>query len=143
ACAARRLAPGGVAGRLAAGVDARAVSVADEVRQLAGRRILVVGDLVLDEYVTGRPARVSREAPVLILEFTEQEERAGSAASPAANVVALGSHASVIGVLGCDGPGERVLAGLDQLGIDRQGLVRWPGATTATKTRILAEGFTG
>jgi rfaE bifunctional protein kinase chain/domain len=119
------------------------VSVADEVRQLAGRRILVVGDLVLDEYVTGRPARVSREAPVLILEFTEQEERAGSAASPAANVVAVGSHASVIGVLGCDGPGERVLAGLDQLGIDRQGLVRWPGATTATKTRILAQGFTG
>jgi rfaE bifunctional protein kinase chain/domain len=124
-------------------VDARAVSVADEVRQLAGRRILVIGDLVLDEYVTGRPARVSREAPVLILEFTEQEERAGSAASPAANVVALGSHASVIGVLGSDSPGERVLAGLDQLGIDRQGLVRWPGATTATKTRILAQGFSG
>ncbi len=119
------------------------MTLADEVRRLAGHRVLVVGDLVLDEYVTGRPARLSREAPVMVLEHLEQEDRAGSAASPAANIVALGSHASVVGVLGCDAAGERVEASLGQLGIDCAGLVRWPAVGTATKTRILAQGFTG
>jgi D-glycero-beta-D-manno-heptose-7-phosphate kinase len=119
------------------------VSLADEVRRLAGHRVLVVGDLVLDEYVTGRPARLSREAPVMVLELQEQEDRAGSAASPAANIVALGSEASVVGVLGCDEAGERVESSLARLGIDRHGLVRSPAASTATKTRILAQGFTG
>jgi len=73
--------------RRPAGVDARPVSVQsqtdrDDVHRLAGRRVLVVGDLVLDEYVTGRPARISREAPVLILDVVEREDRAGSAAIP-------------------------------------------------------------
>ena len=79
----------------------------DDVRRLAGRRVLVVGDLVLDEYVTGRPARISREAPVLILDVVEREDRAGSAANPAANVTALGSQATVVGVVGCDPAGAR------------------------------------
>jgi D-glycero-beta-D-manno-heptose-7-phosphate kinase len=114
-----------------------------DVRRLAGHRVLVVGDLVLDEYVTGRPARVSREAPVLILDVVEREERAGSAASPAANVIALGSHATVVGVVGCDPAGARLEADLRRLGVDDGGLVRWPDALTPTKTRILAQGFTG
>jgi rfaE bifunctional protein kinase chain/domain len=122
------------------------VSVAsprDDVGRLTGHRALVVGDLVLDEYVTGRPARLSREAPVMILEYLEQEDRAGSAASPAANVVALGSRASVVGVLGCDAAGERVESSLERLGIECAGLVRSDAASTATKTRFLAQGFTG
>ncbi len=119
------------------------MSAADDVSRLAGHRVLVVGDLVLDEYVTGRPARLSREAPVMVLELTDQEDRAGSAASPAANIVALGSHASVVGVLGCDTAGERVEASLARLGIDCHGLVRSASTSTAIKTRILAQGFTG
>jgi D-glycero-beta-D-manno-heptose-7-phosphate kinase len=119
------------------------VSDADDVRRLTGRRALVLGDLVLDEYWTGRAARISREAPVPILEFVEYEDRAGSAASPAANVTALGSAATIVGVLGCDAAGERVEASLRQLGVDDQGLVRSPSSATATKTRILAQGFTG
>ena len=79
----------------------------------------------------------------MILEYTEQEERAGSAASPAANVVALGSRASVVGVLGCDAAGERVAASLARLGIDCSSLVRSAEVSTSTKTRFLAEGFTG
>jgi len=115
----------------------------DDVGRLAGRRVLVVGDLVLDEYVTGRPARVSREAPVLVLDVFEREHRAGSAASPAANVTALGSHATIVGVVGCDPAGARLEAGLRQLGVGDQGLVRSRAAVTPTKTRILAQGFTG
>ncbi|HEY0580641.1 MAG TPA: PfkB family carbohydrate kinase, partial [Chloroflexota bacterium] len=122
------------------------MSAADDradVGRLAGRRVLVVGDLVLDEYVTGRPARVSREAPVLILDVFERLDRAGSAASPAANVIALGSQATVVGAIGCDEPGARIEIDLAERRVDTAGLVRWPQAVTATKTRILAQGFTG
>jgi rfaE bifunctional protein kinase chain/domain len=119
------------------------VNVASEVARLAQHRVLVVGDLVLDEYVIGRVARISREAPVPILEVTSEESRAGSAASPAANVVALGSCATVVGVLGPDAAGERVQASLRRLGVDCDGLVRWPSAATTTKTRVLAHGYTG
>lgn len=119
------------------------MSLASDVERLAGWRVLVVGDLVLDEYLTGRPTRISREAPVLILEVVDQEERAGSAASPAANVIALGSQATMVGVLGGDAAGQQLAASLARVGVDQAGLVRCPEAATARKTRILAEGFTG
>jgi D-glycero-beta-D-manno-heptose-7-phosphate kinase len=119
------------------------LSGVDDVQRLADRRVLVVGDLVLDEYVTGRMTRISREAPVPIVEVVEREDRAGSAASPAANVIALGSHASVVGVVGCDPAGARLEANLRHVGIDDRGLLRWPEATTSTKTRVLAQGYTG
>src|SRR5207237_8401654 len=109
----------------------------EDVRKLSGRRVLVVGDLVLDEYVTGRMTRISREAPVPIVEVVEKEDRAGSAASPAANVIGLGSYASVIGVIGCDPAGARLEAKLHDLGIDDAGLVRAVDVGTSTKTRIL------
>jgi rfaE bifunctional protein kinase chain/domain len=115
----------------------------DDVRKLAGRRVLVVGDLVLDEYITGRMTRISREAPVPIVEVVEREDRAGSAASPAANVIALGSDASIVGAVGCDAAGGRLEAKLRLLGLDDRGLVRLPDVATSTKTRILAEGYTG
>jgi rfaE bifunctional protein kinase chain/domain len=115
----------------------------DDVRRLAGRRVLVVGDLVLDEYVTGRMTRVSREAPVPIVEVVEREDRAGSAASPAANIIGLGSFASIVGVVGCDVAGGRLETRLREEGVDDRGLVRSAEATTSTKTRVLAIGYTG
>jgi rfaE bifunctional protein kinase chain/domain len=125
-------------------VDARALSAdSDDVARLAGRRILVVGDLVLDEYVTGRMTRISREAPVPIVEVVGKEHRAGSAASPAANILGLGSYASIVGVVGCDAAGDRLVTQLREVGVDARGLVRFGGVSTSTKTRILAEGFTG
>jgi rfaE bifunctional protein kinase chain/domain len=114
-----------------------------DVRSLGGRRVLVVGDLVLDEYVTGRMTRISREAPVPIVEVVEREDRAGSAASPAANIIALGSQATLVGVVGCDLAGARLEARLQGLGVDDRGLVRAADIDTSTKTRILAEGYTG
>jgi rfaE bifunctional protein kinase chain/domain len=102
-----------------------------------------VGDLVLDEYVTGRMTRISREAPVPIVEVVEREDRAGSAASPAANVIGLGSSASIVGVVGCDAAGAQLEARLRELGVEAYGLVRRQEVSTSTKTRILAEGYTG
>jgi D-glycero-beta-D-manno-heptose-7-phosphate kinase len=119
------------------------LKLADLVPLLAGHRILVVGDLVLDEYLTGRASRVSREAPVLVLDEVERECRAGSAGNPAANVVALGSQATIVGAVGTDTAGERLRSSLAECGIDCAGLVRVAGAATATKTRVLAQGYTG
>lgn len=113
------------------------------VARLAGLRVLVVGDLVLDEYLTGRPARVSREAPVLVLDEVEREYRVGSAGNPASNIGALGSHATLIGVLGTDAAGHQLTERLAALGIGDEGLLRVAGGQTATKTRILAQGYTG
>ena len=115
----------------------------DDVRELAGRRVLVVGDLVLDEYVTGRMTRISREAPVPILEVDARDFRAGSAASVAANVIGLGSYASIVGAIGCDPAATRLEACLCDVGVADDGLVRTPELTTPTKTRYLAQGFTG
>jgi rfaE bifunctional protein kinase chain/domain len=115
----------------------------EDVRKLAGRRVLVVGDLVLDQYVTGRMTRISREAPVPIVEVVEKEDRAGSAASPAANVIGLGSQATIVGAVGCDPAGGRLEAKLHELSIDVSGLIRRPDLETSTKTRILAHGYTG
>jgi rfaE bifunctional protein kinase chain/domain len=115
----------------------------EDVRRLAGRRVLVVGDLVLDEYVTGRMTRISREAPVPIVEVIEKDDRAGSAASPAANIIGLGSFATVVGAVGEDPAGARLVEQLRALGVDQRGLVRSAEVATSTKTRILAEGYTG
>jgi D-glycero-beta-D-manno-heptose-7-phosphate kinase len=113
------------------------------VQRLAGQRVLVVGDMVLDEYLTGTIDRISREAPVPVLSVLAREYLAGSAGNPAANIVALGSAATVIGVVGNDEPGRRLEHGLTSRGIDATALVRPPGAQTATKTRILARGSIG
>jgi rfaE bifunctional protein kinase chain/domain len=119
------------------------ISSRHDVGTLAGRRVLVVGDLVLDEYVTGHMTRISREAPVPIVEVVEKEDRAGSAASPAANVIGLGSFASIVGVVGCDPPGARLETRLRDVGVDDRGLVRSAEVSTSTKTRVLAIGYTG
>src|SRR6266436_7734604 len=74
----------------------------------AGKKIVVVGDLIADEYLYGKPARISREAPVLILRFTEREVRLGGAANATDNVHALGAVATPIGVLGRDEAGQEL-----------------------------------
>jgi rfaE bifunctional protein kinase chain/domain len=116
---------------------------AERVSRLAGYRVLVVGDMVLDEYLTGTIDRISREAPVPILSVHAREFLPGSAGNPAANIVALGSAATVIGVIGSDEPGRRLEQGLIARGIDASALVRPAAAQTATKTRVLARGSIG
>ncbi|MER3397853.1 MAG: ribokinase [Chloroflexota bacterium] len=116
-------------------------SLAEIVRSWAGKRVLVVGDVCLDEYLFGRPVRLSREAPVPVLEFTRRQAVPGAAANPALNVVRLGGRAAVVGVVGADETGEALKALLAEAGIDICGLVTEPGRTTTLKTRILAEGI--
>ena len=107
------------------------------VDAFAGRRVLVVGDLLADEFVYGRVARVSREAPVLILEHDSTEIRAGGAGNAANNVAALGGSALAFGVVGDDDAGRRLVEGLGPR-VDRRGIVRARWHPTPTKTRVLA-----
>ena len=104
-----------------------------------GRRVVIIGDVVADEFVYGRVARVSREAPVLILEYDSTEIVPGGAGNAANNVAALGGAAALVAVVGRDDPGRRVVAALHRR-VDPKCLVRANGQPTPIKTRILAGG---
>ncbi len=107
---------------------------------LQPRRVLVIGDAIVDLYLTGRIARVSREAPVLILEYMHETMHLGGACNAAANVQSLGGRAVLLGMLGDDQPGRAARSLAAERGIDANGLFCVPGQTSCTKTRILASG---
>ncbi len=109
------------------------------IPRLAGRRVLVIGDLTLDEYLFGRATRLSREAPIPVLELLRRELILGGAANPARNIVALGSGATQVGIIGADSEGDQVLALCRAAGIDTTGLIRSPDRPTTRKTRIMAD----
>ena len=111
------------------------------VEGFGDRTIVVLGDLIVDEYLSGKPARISREAPVLILRFTEREVRLGGAANAAHNVHALGARVIPIGVIGPDGPGDELLGLFRGVGVRTDGIVVEPGRDTPVKTRIMAGGY--
>jgi len=106
--------------------------------RFAGVRVLVVGDVVLDEYLVGRASRLSREAPIPVLDLIERFSRLGAAANPAANVASLGGRPTLAGAIGSDAPAQAVLRELLAAGIDAANLVTSPTRATATKTRLLA-----
>ena len=111
------------------------------IDSFAGRHVVVVGDLILDEYLFGKPARISREAPVLILRFAERQVFLGGAANAVNNVHALGARVTPVGVIGSDGAGEELLALFRGVGIATDGIVIESGHTTPMKTRIMAGGY--
>ncbi len=111
----------------------------DLIDRFAGRRIVVLGDLIADEFIYGRIARVSREAPVLILRYDSTEIRPGGAGNAANNVAALGARAIIVGLIGADQSGRRLRRSF-QAGVEKSHLISLRGYTTPTKTRILAGG---
>jgi rfaE bifunctional protein kinase chain/domain len=105
------------------------------------RTVVVVGDLIADEYLFGKPARISREAPVLILRFAEREVLLGGGANAAHNVHGLGARVLPIGVVGRDAAGDELLGMLHAQGVATDGIVTENGRTTPVKTRIMAGGY--
>ncbi len=105
-----------------------------------GKRVVVFGDLIADEYVYGRIARVSREAPVLILEYNATEILPGGAGNAASNVASLGGTVRLVSLVGRDEPGRRLFTVLPR-NVERAGLSRPGGYRTPVKTRILAGGI--
>jgi D-glycero-beta-D-manno-heptose-7-phosphate kinase len=104
----------------------------------ANKRVLVIGDMVADEYLIGKPKSISREAPVLILELDEERTIPGGAANVAVNVRALGAEVFLAGVVGDDLPGQRLRYAIADLHMRQEGLVIDAHRPTSTKTRILA-----
>jgi len=106
---------------------------------LRGREVVVVGDVVADEFVYGRVARVSREAPVLILDYDSSEIVPGGAGNAANNIAALGGRATLVALVGRDVPGRRLVSAL-HAGVDARRMLRVAAMPTPVKTRILAGG---
>ena len=103
-----------------------------------GKRVLVIGDMVADEYLIGRPTRIAREAPVLILELNEERTIPGGSANVAVNACTLGADVFLAGVVGDDLPGQRLRRAISDLQMHQEGLVTDARRPTSTKTRILA-----
>ena len=102
------------------------------------RRVAVIGDLIADEFIYGRVARVSREAPVLILQYDSTQIVPGGAGNAANNVAALGGRTQIVGLTGQDEAGKRLQASLGH--VNTRGLLSPRGYCTPVKTRILAGG---
>jgi D-beta-D-heptose 7-phosphate kinase/D-beta-D-heptose 1-phosphate adenosyltransferase len=102
-----------------------------------GKRITVVGDVMLDVYLVGDVERISPEAPVPVVRVRERKHALGGAANVAQNVVALGARCSLVGAIGADRGGETLTAMLRAIGVDGQSLVTVDRPTTM-KTRVVA-----
>jgi rfaE bifunctional protein kinase chain/domain len=105
----------------------------------SSRRVLVAGDIIADQFIYGEIARVSREAPVLILKYDTTQLVAGGAGNAANNVAALGGRARLAGVIGRDAEGRRLLGSFHR-GVERARILRDDAYGTPVKTRILAGG---
>jgi len=100
--------------------------------------ILVVGDLMLDEYLWGEVDRISPEAPVQVVSIKKEDYTMGGAGNVVNNIVALGAKVSAAGVIGSGKNGQILLNKFKELGVDTAGIVQEPGRTTTKKTRIIA-----
>ncbi|HEV2386591.1 MAG TPA: D-glycero-beta-D-manno-heptose-7-phosphate kinase [Candidatus Acidoferrales bacterium] len=108
------------------------------LKNFAGCRILVVGDLMLDEYLWGHVERISPEAPVPVLNLVKQAAALGGAGNVVRNLCSLGALVTVAGVIGQDGAGDRILALLEALGAETSGVLRDPGRKSTRKTRLIS-----
>lgn len=108
------------------------------IDNFSGKRLLVIGDMVADEYLIGNPTRIAREAPILILELSEERIVPGGATNVAVNARTLSADVFLAGVVGEDLPGYSLRRAINDLGMHQEGLVTDPARPTSTKTRILA-----
>src|SRR3954468_5607559 len=111
--------------------------LSDLVTHLGQPRVLVVGDVMLDRYVWGDAARISQEAPVILLHADRREERLGGASSVATMLRALGARVLLAGVVGSDQDGVRLRRLVQDAGIDDEALVAAPLRPTTVKERFI------
>lgn len=117
-------------------VDAR--RAAELLGQSRGKHVLVIGDVMLDEFVRGDVTRISPEAPVPVVDLRERFTSPGGAGNAAANVVSLGGRATIVGLIGTDTVGGTLSAALAARGIETNGLVATAHRPTTHKLRVIA-----
>ncbi|HEX3550567.1 MAG TPA: D-glycero-beta-D-manno-heptose-7-phosphate kinase [Candidatus Elarobacter sp.] len=119
--------------------DAIAAPRATELlARMAGRRVVVIGDAMIDEWIWGDVTRISPEAPVPVVTVREHTFTLGGAGNVANNLRALGARVAFVGGIGDDAEGARLRAMFDDLGVDARGLVTLADRPTTRKTRIVA-----
>ncbi len=103
-----------------------------------GQKVVVLGDLMLDEYIWGHVKRISPEAPVPVVEVQTESTRLGGAANVALNLLAMGAQPLLVGVIGKDRVGRRLVAEAKRHGLATGSILADPGRHTTAKTRIIA-----
>lgn len=107
--------------------------------RMKSTRIMVIGDIMLDEYLWGSVSRISPEAPVPVVEIGSSTEKLGGAANVALNISSIGPAALCVGLCGTDEAGLRMRALMRTSGLSDRSLVATPGRPTTLKTRIMAQ----
>ncbi len=105
---------------------------------IRARKVMVIGDVMLDKYVWGAVSRISPEAPVPVVDISEETTRLGGAANVANNIVSLGGSCTLFGVTGDDGAGADLRREVESMGIDASGLAASASRPTTIKTRVIA-----
>jgi D-beta-D-heptose 7-phosphate kinase/D-beta-D-heptose 1-phosphate adenosyltransferase len=100
---------------------------------------MVVGDIMIDEYLWGKVDRISPEAPVQIVSITHEENTLGGSGNVVNNLIALGAKVSVVGVIGAGRNGSLILENLSKLGVDTNGIIQEPDRPTTRKTRVIGD----
>jgi D-glycero-beta-D-manno-heptose-7-phosphate kinase len=108
------------------------------IGRFAGKRMLVIGDLMLDEFIWGRVSRISPEAPVPVVSVTGESEYPGGAANVARNLREFTSETFVMGLVGADPHGQNLIRLLEAAGIGTTGVLQDSNAATTVKTRVIA-----
>ena len=104
-----------------------------------GKKVLIIGDIGVDEYVLGQVRRISPEAPVPVLDVDSVDLRLGLSANVAQNVASLGGQAFLVSVVGADGAGDQFKSLCQKYHISTRGLVQDPQRPTTRKTRVMAK----
>ena len=108
------------------------------VAGFSGKRILVIGDLMLDEFIWGKVSRISPEAPVPVVNIVSESYYPGGGANVARNVREFTEAVAMLGVTGADASGTQLLHLLEECGIDTSGIQQDPSRATTVKTRVVA-----
>src|SRR5215813_8751674 len=106
--------------------------------QLSRKRVLVVGDLMLDRFSYGNVARISPEAPAAVINLDRVEEAVGGAGNVARNIASLGAHCDLIGMVGADEAGDKIRRHLGELPNVEAHLIQAPERVTTLKSRFVA-----
>lgn len=108
------------------------------IERFSEAKILVIGDIIMDEYIWGDVSRISPEAPVPVVDVNSETKMLGGAANVIRNIASLGARPVLCGVVGQDPTGQEIFASIEGLGLTTQGIVTEQGRHTSIKTRIVA-----
>jgi rfaE bifunctional protein kinase chain/domain len=121
------------------GFDLDPASLAGTMDRFPRTRVLVIGDIIMDEYIWGDVSRISPEAPVPVVDVRRETKMLGGAGNVVNNISSLGGEAILCGVVGDDSTGRQVMKMVESLGIASEGIFQEANRPTTIKTRIVAQ----